>query len=377
MKWIGRILGAIALLLMVLLIGLRIRYGGGEYYVDLSTDPLLTAEDLETVAILPQPPGNLAVSADNRVFFNYHPESRPVGGSTVFELIGGEPVPYPSLEFQSNFDAVLGMFIDRQNRLWTLDTAQQGMGDVRLMAFDLNSGEVVHDHIFDRNIAQPLSFLNDFQVSADGDTVYIADVSFFRKNPALVVYDVPSQTARRLLEGHESVVPQDWIVRTDIKEMTFYGGLIALKPGVDGIALSKDDQWIYYGAMTHDTLYRVRTSDLRDESLSAADLANRVEAVGKKPLNDGLSIDVENNVYITAVEHNGIIRMRPDGTLETLIEDDRVRWADGISYGGDGFIYFTDSAIPDLMLQSREHIDSRAPFYIYRIPADVAGVPGG
>ena len=30
---------------------------------------------------------------------------------------------------------------------------------------------------------------------------------------------------------------------------------------------------------------------------------------------------MENNVYLTAVEHNGIMRMRPDGTLETLVKE--------------------------------------------------------
>ncbi|MEM8483942.1 MAG: L-dopachrome tautomerase-related protein [Bacteroidota bacterium] len=377
MKWFLRAIAFALFLIVVLAILLRVRYGGGEYYPDLSTPPLWGPDSLEVAATLEQPPGNLAVSADNRLFFNYHPESKPVGGSTVFEWVDGAPVPYPSQDFQSNFIAVLGMFIDQQNRLWTLDTGNQGLEPVRLLAFDLHTNAVVHDHTFPKDIAESLSFMNDLQVSSDGQTIYIADVSFWRQNPALVVYDIESKEARRLLEGHESVVAQDWIVRTDIKDMVFVGGLVALKPGVDGLALSKDDAWLYYGAMTHDGLYRVRTADLLDQTLDAATLGSRVERVGTKPLNDGLTIDVDNNVYITAVEHNGVIRMNPDGNLESLIDDDRVRWADGISYGGDGYIYFTDSAIPDLMLQSRAHIDARAPFYIYRFRADVEGVPGG
>src|SRR5688572_10697120 len=36
--------------------------------------PLLGAADLELVAELPFAPGNVAVSADGRVFFSFHPE---------------------------------------------------------------------------------------------------------------------------------------------------------------------------------------------------------------------------------------------------------------------------------------------------------------
>lgn len=376
MKRLLQILLVLAGLLAILLIGVRLRYGGGRPYPDLSGAPQFAGEAIEQVAVLEQPPGNLAVSADGRLFFNYHPESHPEGDS-VFEWVNGEPRPYPNAAFQAEYEAVLGMAIDRQNRLWLLDTGGQGFGDVRLFAFDLATDELVHDHTFPKSIGQRGSFFNDLQVAPDGETIYIADVSFWRQNPALVVYDVATQKARRLLEGHPSVVAQEWLVNTSTKEMTFFGGLIALKPGVDGIALSRDGEWLYYAAMTHDTMYRIPAAALHDETLSAAALADQVEAVGQKPLNDGLSIDLAGNVYITAVEHNGIMRLRPDGSLETLVKDPaRIRWADGLSFGPDDYLYFTDSAIPDLMLQSRAHIDASAPYTIYRFQPGEAGIPG-
>ena len=98
-----------------------------------------------------------------------------------------------------------------------------------------------------------------------------------------------------------------------------------------------------------DACNRIRTRDLLDESLSPAELGNRVEKIGQKPLSDGLSADVENNIYITDVEHCGIARMAPDGTLQTLIKDKRVLWADGLSFGPDNYIYLTDSNIPHIL----------------------------
>lgn len=367
------------LVLVLLLAGaagaLRWQYGGGEYYADLSKPPLLDGAALETVAVLAEPPGNLTVSADGRLFFNTHPESRPQR-PVLFELVNGAPLPYPDFEFQQRFTAVLGLFVDTRARLWVLDTGFHGLGEVTLFAFELASGRLVHEHVFPSHVAQRGSFFNDLQVTADGRYVFIADVSFLRKNPALVVYDTETGIARRALEGHPSVLPQDWIVRTPLRDMTFFGGLVALKPGIDGLVLSADDAWLYYGAMVHDGLFRVRARDLIDESLTPDALATRVERVSDKPLSDGLSVDFDGNVYVTDVEHQGIARVTAGGRLETLIRDERVRWADGMSFGPGGWLYFTDSAIPDMMMRTRGHIEESAPYYIFRFRPGVEGLPG-
>ncbi|MGH8529022.1 MAG: hypothetical protein ACRETN_04140, partial [Nevskiales bacterium] len=76
-----RALMAVTVLLLTLLVALavllRLRYGGGEIFPDRTGTPELNAEVLELVADLPSPPGNLAVSADGRLFFSFHPEAKP------------------------------------------------------------------------------------------------------------------------------------------------------------------------------------------------------------------------------------------------------------------------------------------------------------
>ena len=365
--------GTVALLVALILYS---RYGGGEPYPDLSTTPLFEEDALETVLAFPEPLGNVAASEDGRVFFTVHPESGPVG-PVLYEVKDGEAVPYPNEEASQNrFVTALGLTIDQQDRLWVIDHGNHGLAGASLTAFDLATGEIVHEYGFDSEVGELASFLNDLTVSPDGRYVYIADVSFFGKNPALVVYSVERGEAWRVLEDHPSVVAQDWIIETPVKVMTFFGGLITLKPGIDGIVVDAEGAYVYYGAMTHDGLFRVPTSVLHTSTIAPEVVAHAVERVGDKPLSDGLSIDVEGYVYITDVEHAGIARMSPDGTLETLIESDRVRWADGISYGGDGYYYFTDSAIPDQMLQSKSHINAAAPYHLYRFRADIPGIPG-
>jgi sugar lactone lactonase YvrE len=361
----------------LLLVAVRLTLGRGEQYEDLSTQPLLTEFEVKVVATMEMPLGNPAISPEGRMFFNLHPLASPEG-SSVFEWVDGQAIPYPSEAFQVNFHNVLGMYIDSSNHLWTLDYASSQTPGTRLIAFDLNTGEVVHDHIF----GDEYNNLNDLQVSPDRRTIFFSDPGFpLFGSPAIVLYDIESGETRRVLEGHPSVAAENWIVQTGDGELWLVPSLVLFKLGVDGIALSKNGQWLYYGGVTHDTLYRIRTSDLLDRGLSNEELAARVEAVGRKPLSDGLSADVENNIYITDVEHNGIARMSPNGKLQTLVRDERIRWADGISFGPDNQVCFTDSAIPtiidNLLLGSVENIKANGPYHLFCFESDVAGVAGG
>jgi sugar lactone lactonase YvrE len=144
-----------------------------------------------------------------------------------------------------------------------------------------------------------------------------------------------------------------------------------MKPGIDGIAISADGRWLAYGAMCHETLFRLSTAELLDPSASP-----RIEALGPKPLSDGLSADLEGGIWITDVEHGAVLRRTPEGRLETWIKTPRIRWADALSFGPEGWLYLADSAIPDQVLRSKRHIASAGPYFIFRFRPGFEGVPG-
>ncbi|MDF1821085.1 MAG: L-dopachrome tautomerase-related protein [Alcanivoracaceae bacterium] len=376
MKRLGWLAATAVLLIVVTLVWVGVRFSGGEPYPAVVTEPRYPAQALEKVLEYPEPLGNLAVDDEGRVYFTVHPESRP-SGHKVLVWDGEAFAPFPDAARQDSlFQTPLGMVIDRQGRVWTIDHGFHGLGDPRLLAFDPRTGEVVHDHRFSGAVAPMGSFLQDLQVSPNGDTVYIADVGLLRGVPGLVVYDVVSGTARRVLDGHPSVMPQDWLIRTPSREMKFLGGLFVLKPGVDGLALSRDGRWLFYGAMTHDTLYRVPTAALRAADLAAEQLDGAVQPLVPKPLNDGMSIDNAGNVYLTDVEHQGVYVISPDGDHHTLVQHPDIRWADALSFGPDNMLYILDSAIPEQMLRSKAHMAAQGPYAIYRLQLPV-GAPAG
>lgn len=362
------------LLAVVLAAVLRVRYGGGDDYPDLTGTPELAETRLEQVLAFREPIGNVAVSNSGEVFFTVHPEARPQGNK-LLHYVDGASVPYPNVESQQDlFDTVLGVVIDRQNRLWTIDHGNHGMRPPRLLAFDLESGEVIHDRRFSEQLAPKGSFLQDLQVSPDGRIVVIADASIWRKQPALIVYNVETSTARRVLDGHASVSSEDYIIRNHGEPMTYAAGLLALRAGVDGIAIT--EEWLYFGALTGAGLYRIPLELLIDPQTGSDELATAVERHADKPLSDGLSTDTAGNVYITDIEHGAIMRVGDDRKLRTVLRSNRIRWPDALSFGPDGWLYIADSALHDVVLKSREHIEASGPYPVFRVQLATEGVPG-
>lgn len=375
LKWIIRLLVIFVVAVAGLVLTIYIMFGRGAPYEDLTTAPVFPQGTIEVAVTSDRPIGNAAVARDGRVFFTVHPESAPEP-PFLYRAEDGNVAPYLPDEMAGLLQSPLGLAIDARNTLWIIDPGYHGTAQPRLVGVDLATDSISHSFDFPREIAPLGSFLQDLQVSTDGRWIYIADVGFWPKRPAIVVYDTQTGAARRLLNRHASVAPQNILIRNQIRDMSFFGGLLEMKTGIDGIALSRDDVWVYYGAMNHDTLYRIPVGVLQDFDSTDVAVEAAIEAVGRKPLNDGFSIDDAGNVLITDIEHQAVVAMAPNGTLTTLIKDDRIRWADGLSFGPDGWLYLADSAIPHLVLQSAEHHAAQAPYYIWRFKPETSGPAG-
>lgn len=101
----------------------RSRFRWNRPHPDLSTEPAVPFGEVEVLVELELPPGNVTSSPDGRVFFDYHPLAKPgrFADATVFELVDGDPRPYPTTDFQHRYEGVLGMTVDSRNRLWMIE----------------------------------------------------------------------------------------------------------------------------------------------------------------------------------------------------------------------------------------------------------------
>ncbi|MEL7348835.1 MAG: L-dopachrome tautomerase-related protein [Pseudomonadota bacterium] len=304
------------------------------------------AAGLETYLEFPKdtPPGNLAIGPDGRMFMSVHefygPELR-----VVEVMPDGTTTPYPTeawarapSEDGDGLNGVLGLRVDREGILWMLDG--QGEGQTGRVIGWNTATETLHAiHYIGQPVARPTSFLNDLAVDREHEAIYISDTGD-GSNPALIVLDLATGRARRVLEGSAFTVPEDTPMVIDGREILLGGN--PAKIGVNPITVDPTNAWVYFAPMTASAMYRVRTSDLLDESLDDAALAARVERYGDKPISDGSTVDTAGNVYITAMTDNAIGVTKPDGSYEVLFQsDDDLPWPDGFSIGADGYVYAT------------------------------------
>ncbi len=370
-----RVLGGtfIALLSTIVmgLVMLKLFYGRGTPYPDVSGVPLVAEPEVVAAATLEFPPGNVAVSRTGRVFFNLHPIAHLYRFTDVFmfELVDGKPKPYPDAASQADLGFVFGMTVDGQNRLWLTAPAVLDRERTRLIAYDLTSNTKLFDHELDPGVAR---FGQDLRVTPDGKTVLIANAGAFRFTDAsLVIVDIATWKARSVLSGDPATQAHDWLMTVGNAPYRVAYGLLNFQGGLDGISISPDGHWVFLAPMSNDLLYRVPLADVLDASISAANLSARVERVGKKPLSDGIEAAPDGSVLVTDVEHGGIARVDAHGGLQTLVKLGGVSWADGVAVGPDGMAYFTDSAIPvyiDPFVRppALDRLAAGRPYHLYR-----------
>jgi|CXWL01.1.fsa_nt_gi sugar lactone lactonase YvrE len=392
-RGLRRVLVGLFSLVVVLAIVLRWRYGGGRTdFPERIGEPLLPPSALEVVASFPGPPGNVAVSAQGRIFLSVHPEGHPE--VKVVELVDGTPRPFPGPDWQQSrgvgadgqslpfFESILGVRLDAQGRLWTVDNANHGLGQPRLLAFDIATGTLVDRWDVPRELAGLGSHLNDLQVTPDGRHVLVADASIFGLDPALLVYDVGTGQGRRVLSGHPSVQPEPYIPIVGGRTMQIFD-LFAIRPGVDSMGIDVAGEWLYFAPLTAQRMYRARLSDLVDPRLAPADLADRVEDFAAKPMTDGIAMDTAGNLVLTDFPHDALQLLAADGHLTTLLRDPRLRWPDGLSYGpgpdGTGvadWLYVTSSALQRVIGRTPGQIRAAGPYHLFRIHMPAPGVAG-
>lgn len=336
---------------------------------------------LSLVAAFDHQVTGVTVTDDGRTFVNFPRWTEDTAVSVAEILDDGSLRPYPDDAWNGwrnandaspgdHWVCVQAVVADGDS-VWVLDpaapaTAHLVPGGPKLVQVALDGDRVARTVAFGEDVAPEGSYLNDVRFSPDGTHAYITDSGW---RGALVVVDLETGTARRVLDGHPSTQPEDDVtVEIDGERLSRPDGRGAVF-AADSLALSNDGETLYWKALTGKTLYRIATSALRDESLDADALAEAVETVGQTEITDGLWIHSSGRFFLTAVETYAVIER--DGDAETVaVQDDRLRWPDTMSEGPDGTMYVTASHIQDSPW-FKPGADKAVPSALYRFsPAD-------
>ncbi|MBL8764666.1 MAG: SMP-30/gluconolactonase/LRE family protein [Phycisphaerae bacterium] len=298
----------------------------------------------------------LAISRSGRMFASFPRWNEPFASSVVELRRDGAWAPFPNEAWNrwnpadtagapSHWVCVQSVYIDRGDRLWVLDPGSPRMqgvirGGAKLVQFDLTNDRAQRTIIFDEQAAPAGSYLNDVRIDTARDFAYITDSGL----GAIVVIDLRTNVARRLLGGHYSTQAEPIDLTVEGRALVKGDGT-PLRVHADGIALDAQGDYLYYQALTGRTLYRVPTSVLRDPTLEPYQVANAVQRLGATVATDGMEIDDAGNVYFTAFERDAIVARRPDGTLVDVAVDPRLSWPDTLAFGPQGYLYVTTAQI--------------------------------
>lgn len=346
------------------------------------------ATNFEAIFQLPLTPAGMTISPKGTYIISVSSDEKPQ--NRVIEVSkSGESKPFPNITIgqgapgeQPVLDSIKGMQADKQGNVWMLDNGRRSELPPKVVAWDYDHARI--HRVF--NLAPPAvlpgSLLDDLALDPEQPFIYLADPAK-GIDAALIVLDTNTGVARRVLQGHPSVVPVtglDLIIDgKKLQTLRLDGSVADPQGGVNPIALDRKGEWLYFGPMRSQHLYRVKTEHLRNVSLSAEKLAGLVEEYASKPICDGITLDSKGNVYVSDLAAKAIGMIVSDTRqYRILVTDPRLLWPDGLCFGVDGRLCFFTNAAKTKSMNGRRSApaENQETNYLFHIETQASGRVG-
>ncbi|MEN4760794.1 L-dopachrome tautomerase-related protein [Chryseobacterium sp. C39-AII1] len=319
----------------------------------------------------------VAVAKDNRVFVNY-PYWLDTHSYSVVEVKDGKPIPYPDAEWnsfkkgedgQNKFVTVQSVVTDDKGFLWVVDAAGIGLGKVyqhssKVVKINLANNKIEKIYRFPENVVNEDVYINDIRIDNENGFAYLSNSN----TGGIVVLNINTGESRLVLANSPSVKSDPNYHFSPLGTELKKGDGSLLKVNSDGIALTPDNQYVYYKSLTDNRLYRIKTDLLRDFKTTDAVLNKSVEDLGKFITTDGMIFDKKGNLYLGDLEKNSIVKITPDLKMQTIVKDDeKLIWPDSYSISDDGYLYISNSQIQLMPWFHDGKEKFKKPFKVFRI----------
>lgn len=344
----------------------------------------LSQQPIEVFAKVNEAVGNISFTAKGDLVYSHHPFFGPKTRVIHMDAKTKEIKPFPNQEWNTPRDSdenylsnVLGIRNDKNGIVWMIDMAQRNDIRPKIVGWNTNTDQLEKIYYIDQSCIKS-SQPNDMVVDTKNGAFIIADEGIGNggdgSQAAFITVDMKTGKTRRLLEGHRTTKPENNPTIIEGKTLAVDGN--ALLVGNDGITADKNFEWIYYGPLNGTKIYRIKTVDLLNESLTELELDKRIETYSEKPNNGGMSIDMDGNIYMTAVESKSIaVVLAKDQSVHTIAEDENMIWPDGVSYNQvDEYMYVSAAQVNQGGVFNDGVNKATKPFYIFRFKPIVSGV---
>lgn len=248
----------------------------------------------------------------------------------------GDPTPYPNQKWndwkeggdnQHAFVNVNAIHLDGHGSLWIIDTGSPQFGGdplpggAKAVQIDLATNQVVRTIAFGPEVALSGSYVDDIRIN--GRHAYLTDAG----RPGLIVVDLATGAARRVLEGDPSVVAQTDRPINVAGDIVRGAGGQPLAVNADPFELSVDGQTLFYGPLSG-PWSQVPTKLLDDPAVAATTLAAAVKPWADLPPIGGSVMDTKGNLYYTELRTSSLMKRAQDGAVSTVLSDPRLHWVD-------------------------------------------------
>jgi sugar lactone lactonase YvrE len=288
----------------------------------------------------------------------------------------GAPVAYPNDAWNGwrNGDDPSQAFVnvnaihrDDAGNLWVIDTGSPAFGGdplpggAKVVRIDLGTDAVSRVYPLGPEVARKGSYVDDIRLH--GACGFLTDAG----QAGIIVLDLTSGAARRVLDGHPAATaPEDRPIVVAGETLLAPDGS-RLRVNSDPLEVSPDGRWFYFGPLEGPWV-RIETRYLEDPSLSAAQLASKVEPWADLPPIGGAAMDTNGDLYFTDLAESALKRRAVDGTITTLVRDPNLHWVDAPFIDDDHSVWLPVPQLDRAALFHGGRSEIQWPIRLYRFP---------
>ncbi|WPG99002.1 major royal jelly protein [Acrodontium crateriforme] len=218
------------------------------------------------------------------------------------------------------------------------------------------------------NVNLSASLLDDIRFNPRSGKAYLTDAGI----AAIIILDLALGNARRVLNNALSTkeyMPgsaEGQLLRMNGKPLYVY---------TDQLEVSPDGKYLYFqpasGGMSRIETALLDVSLYNSSLIVNSTLEQFVEPYAHTPSTGGTAVDAHGNIYNSGTDRQGIIKIAPNGTMTTLVQDPRLLWVDAMWIDCHGKLW-----MPAAQLNRGEPFnDGKSlivkPLYVYTIDIGV------
>ncbi|MGV1822388.1 hypothetical protein G6L32_24605 [Agrobacterium tumefaciens] len=281
----------------------------------------------------------------------------------------------PGDDGRDSFVYVNSIHIFKDNTVWVVDQgalradsyppelSNPRPGAQKLVQLDPLTGDVLTVLRFDDHILPKGAKMNDLRVF--GEHVYVTDSGL----GALIYHNLTTGQTMRRLSGRAQMLAK---VDPNLQQGNHQ------TPKIDMIEISDDGDWILAAAPTGPFI-KLKSSAVRDPSLSDDALATLIEEFAPIARSGGCALDTLGNLYLSELDNKRVTILSPDGRTAVLTSDDEFISPDGSFIAADRKLYIpvTQSRRTKLFGNKQDMVKRPWKIYVVDLPNDVAGIKLG